>query len=176
MPKGFKKHPVTGEIIPAFAKVNIDYPGMLNQYLDHLKQGVFIIPFKYAEIKGLNPAQCSYFANEFINKIEGFWEKVLLITRKYYHRNSILVDEALLKRCSTGDPAAIKLYYQKLENWMVESPIHQSNQTVIIISDKLLTEREKIDLKEIEMKASSKVEMIDAQNEENELKDDDKTT
>jgi hypothetical protein len=57
---------------------------------------------------------------------------------------------------------------------MVESPIHQSNQTVIIISDKLLTEREKIDLKEIEMKASSKVEMIESKDEPNVLDDDEK--
>jgi hypothetical protein len=37
-----------------------------------------------------------------------------------------------------------------------------------------LTEREKIDLKEIEMKASSKVEMIESKDEPNVLDDDEK--
>jgi hypothetical protein len=174
MPKGFKKHPVTGEIISVFTKVNVDYQDVLNRYLTHLKQGVFITPYKYAQIIGLTHPQCDYFGNEFVNKIDDFWKQVLETVRKHYHRNSLAVDDSLMKRCEKGDPQAIKLWYQKMEDWMVESPIHQSNQTVIIISDKLLTEREKIDLKEIEMKASSKVEMIESKDEPNVLDDDEK--
>lgn len=41
----------------------------------------------------------------------------LALRRKRCAKTSAVVDAALIEKCKSGDPAAIKLYYQKIEAW-----------------------------------------------------------
>ena len=55
-----------------------------------------------------------HFSAEELQDIE---HEALELRRKRYSRHLAEVDQALLERAKTGDPSAVKLCYQRFENW-----------------------------------------------------------
>jgi hypothetical protein len=124
LPKGWKKHPITGELVKAFIKVpppvpvTINYNDLLSEYYVNIKNGVLINLKTFVNSKTLSDGQKQYFLHEFIKTNHpDFWEKVLTLSRQHYQSNSVEVDAALIKKCMAGDPRAIELYYKRIENW-----------------------------------------------------------
>ena len=74
------------------------------------------------EVLGFS-SQCSlyqYFTPAELREID---EEALALRRSCYANKMALVDDGLLAKAATGDPAACKLAYQKIEGWVPESKV-----------------------------------------------------
>jgi len=164
MPKGYKVHPITKEIVKAFTKVpipapptntninnnTIDYNSILEEYYNNIKNGVLTTIELFLASTGLSESQIHYFLHGYLKNKPEFWETVLNLTRSHYHSNSIQIDEALKKKCLEGDPRAIKLYYERIEGWIsqISSPV---TNVTLVFSDGMVSDDEKgiIELKRV---------------------------
>jgi hypothetical protein len=67
-------------------------------------------------------------------------ETILKGIRKRYHERSIEVDETLFKKAQQGDPRAIDLCYQRMENWKMNNP--PDSKILVIIPSYLAPDSE----------------------------------
>lgn len=86
------------------------------------------------KVLGLNSPSAiyQYFTSDVISEIEF---EALELRRKRYARYSSIADKALVGAMAKGDPAALKLFYQRLEGWnpaqKVESKVEVSGELTL---------------------------------------------
>lgn len=93
-------------------------------------------------------------------------ESILNGIRKRYHERSIEVDEALYQKALRGDPRAMRLWYEKMEDWAPPHEDKGENEFTLIISPNLIPGDQFPNGMVIEMKRASKeIPMLDLSEE-----------